>query len=109
MKKRASRRAVATALVAGCLSVLPAGPAAAQEYVCIPGYGGTMITILGQDYWLPGHTLPCQRVPEPNQPEIYFDGYDGALVVSFDREGDRLCVFGTNGSCNVWLEGRPFG
>ena len=109
MKKRALRRGVAVALAAGCLSVLPATAAGAQEYVCVPGQGGTTVTILGQDYWVPGHPLPCQRVPEPNQPEIYFDENDGALVVSFDREGNRVCVFGTNGYCNVWLEGWALG
>ena len=50
------------ALAATCVSVLSI-PAHAREQVCIPGYGSTTVTILGKDYTLPGHSLPCQDLP----------------------------------------------
>ena len=62
MRPRGVRRAVGLVVAAASVSLLAAGPANAGEQVCIPFNGPTLVVILDKEYWLPGHSLPCQDV-----------------------------------------------
>ena len=88
--------AMATALVGGM-----AGPASAQQ-VCLPYRYGFTVTLVGQDYEIPGHGVGCKSVPDVDPPNVYDD--DGTIVVSTNPYGDRLCLVGVEGNCLLALE-----
>jgi hypothetical protein len=76
------------------------GSASAQS-VCPPGRDGLTITLVGEDYQVPGHGRGCISVPRV--PDVYVDE-NGTIVIDRGSGSTRLCVVGIEGSCILATE-----
>jgi hypothetical protein len=62
MRATRVRRLTYAVFAAAVISAVPAGAASAREQVCIPFNGPTLLVVAEKEFWLPGHSLPCQDV-----------------------------------------------
>ena len=94
---RAVGKLGATTLVVSALTTGMAGSASAQR-ACPPYRDGVTITLVGDDYEVPGHGVDCVYVPD-----VYVDEW-GTVVIDRGPGISRLCVFGIDGSCLIATE-----